>query len=131
MGQHRLDHIGDRGAGSGNAFGAVVLEAEVGAGGMGRIYRASRADGVYAQKVAVKVLRRGIDTDLILKHFQAERQLLASLNHPHVARLLDGGATKYGRPYFVMEFIDGKPLNKWVEERKPSPGERLRLFQLV
>ena len=56
---------------------------------------------------------------------------MASLNHPHVARLLDGGATQDGRPFFVMEFIDGRPLDRWVEERKPAVEERLRLFQLV
>lgn len=116
---------------AGMRLGPWLLEAEVGAGGMGRIYRASRADGVYTQKAAVKVLRRGMDTDAILRHFQAERQILASLNHPNVARLLDGGATQDGRPFFVMEFIDGRPLDRWVEERKPDLTDRLRLFQLV
>ncbi|MBI2687406.1 MAG: protein kinase [Acidobacteria bacterium] len=115
----------------GMRLGPWQLEAEVGHGGMGRIYRASRADGLYEQNAAVKVLRRGMDTDLILRHFQAERQILASLNHPNVARLLDGGVTPDGRPFFVMEFIEGRPLDRYVEDRKPSIGERLRLFQLV
>ena len=116
---------------AGLRLGPWLLEEEVGVGGMGRIYRASRADGLYAQKVAVKVLRRGMDTDRILAHFQAERQILASLNHPHIARLLDGGATQDGRPFFVMEFIDGQPLDRWMAERGPGVEERLRLFQQV
>jgi len=116
---------------AGMRLGPWLLEAEVGSGGMGRIYLASRADGVYSQKAAVKVLRRGMDTDTILSHFQSERQILASLNHPNIARLLDGGATQDGRPFFVMEFIDGRPLDRWIAERNPDTSQRLRLFQQV
>ena len=94
----------------GRRIGVYILEEEVGRGGMGAVYRAERADGEFHQTVAVKLIKRGMDTDLILKRFRRERQILAALNHPNIAYFLGGGSTDDGLPYFVMEFIEGRPL---------------------
>jgi hypothetical protein len=79
----------------------------IGRGGTGTVFLAERDDGAFQQRVAVKLLRRGLDTDDVLARFRAERQILASLSHPDIARLLDGGATPDGRPYLVMELVEG------------------------
>ena len=84
---------------------------------MGSVYRAERADEVFEKEVAIKVVRRGLDLDYMVRHFRLERQIMASLEHPNIARLLDGGATPDGLPYFVMEFIRGKPVDVYCEER--------------
>jgi serine/threonine protein kinase/tetratricopeptide (TPR) repeat protein len=115
----------------GRQFGAYKITAEVGRGGMGAVYAAERVDGSFYRKVAVKLIKRGMDTDFILKRFRQERQILATLNHPHIARLLDGGTTENGLPYFVMEFIQGKPLYKYADEKKLNIKERLMLFREV
>src|SRR5688572_14505542 len=81
-----------------------VIE-EIGHGGMGTVFRAVRADDSFRQQVAIKVVRRGMDQDFILRRFRNERQILATLEHPNIARLLDGGATEDGVPYFVMEYV--------------------------
>ena len=80
---------------------------ELGRGGMGAVYLAERADEEFEQRVAIKLVRRGMDTDEIVRRFRAERQILAHLDHPNIARLLDGGTTEDGRPYFVMEYVEG------------------------
>lgn len=109
-------------------IGVYRLIKPLGRGGMGAVYLAERADGEFRQKVAVKLIKRGMDTDLVLRRFRHERQILADLNHPNIARLLDGGTTSEGLPYFVMEYIDGQSILKYCDERKLSIKERLRLF---
>ncbi|HEY0547029.1 MAG TPA: protein kinase [Pyrinomonadaceae bacterium] len=115
----------------GRRVGAYRIEQEIGRGGMGAVYLASRADNAFQKRVAIKVVKRGMDTDFILRRFRHERQILANLDHPNIARLLDGGATEDGRPYFVMEFIEGKPLYHYCDTRRLNVRERLRLFSQV
>jgi serine/threonine-protein kinase len=103
----------------------------LGQGGMATVYEAERSDGAYRQTVALKVLRRGLDTDRIVARFVAERQILSDFAHPNIARLLDGGATDDGRPFLVMEKVDGEPLTDWADDRRAGVGERLRLFLQV
>ena len=115
----------------GRKIGAYQLTREIGRGGMGAVYEAERADGSFYRKVAVKLIKRGMDTDFILKRFRQERQILATLNHAYIARLLDGGTTPDGLPYFVMEYIEGKPLYKYADEKKLNIRERLALFREI
>ena len=103
----------------------------IGRGGMAQVYLARRDDEAFKRHVALKIIRRGMDTDDILRRFRTERQILASLNHPHIARLLDGGMTDDGLSYFVMEYIDGIPITKYCDEHRLSVDDRLRLFQHV
>jgi len=112
-------------------LGPWKIVADIGEGGMSRVCLAERDDGQFEQRAAVKILKRGMDTDLILRHFQMERQILAGMRHPNVARLLDGGVTPSGRPYFVMEHIEGEPIDKYADAKKMDPAARLRLFQQV
>jgi eukaryotic-like serine/threonine-protein kinase len=105
-----------------------VLEV-IGEGGMGTVYRAVRADAEYHQAVAIKVVRGGFDSTALAERFRQERQILADLNHPHIARLLDGGTTPDGLPYLVMEFVAGQPIKKYCEQHKLGIAERVRLFR--
>ncbi len=102
---------------------------EIGRGGMGVVYEAERTDGLFEQRAAVKIIKRGMDTDAILNRFTLERQILASLEHPNIARLLDGGTTDDGLPYFVMEYVEGLPIDKFCAEK--SLTETLKLFRKV
>jgi non-specific serine/threonine protein kinase/serine/threonine-protein kinase len=111
--------------------GPYRLERELGRGGMGVVYLGVRDDALFDQRVAVKVVKRGMDTDAILERFRQERQILAGLSHPNIARLLDGGTTADGRPYFVMEFIDGLPLLDSCDRRGLDVSSRLRLFLAI
>ena len=115
--------------------GAVVgryrLIEEIGRGGMGRVWLAERADGQFDQRVALKLVKRGMDSDEILARFLRERQILARLEHPNIARLLDGGVSEDGRPYFVMEQVVGKPITNHCDENRLSVEERLRLFAVA
>jgi hypothetical protein len=113
----------------GRRVGPYLVEARVGAGGMGTVYRALR-QGDYAQRVALKVIRPGLDGGEVLRRFRTERQVLAELAHPHIARLLDGGTTDDGRPYLVMEFIDGEPLDRYCDHQLGT-AERVRLLLAV
>ncbi|HQU82456.1 MAG TPA: protein kinase [Pyrinomonadaceae bacterium] len=115
----------------GRRVGVFELKREIGRGGMGAVYLAERADGEFDQTVAVKLVKRGMDTDLILKRFRRERQILAALSHPNIAYFLGGGSTSDGLPYFVMEFIDGKPLYQFCDENHLGIKERLRVFQQI
>jgi serine/threonine-protein kinase len=115
----------------GRRVGAYRLLKEVGRGGMGSVFLAERADGEYRQRVAVKIVRPEMDTDLVLRRFRNERQILAELDHPNIARLLDGGTTEDGLPYFVMEYIDGETLTEYADAHRLTIAERLRLFQQV
>ena len=116
---------------AGRRIGAYRIDRELGRGGMSRVFLADRADGEFEQQVALKLLRPGLDSDLDLARLRAERQILASLNHPNIARLLDGGLTNDGLPYLVMEYIDGLPLDRYCEARQPSLRERLQLFRTI
>jgi eukaryotic-like serine/threonine-protein kinase len=98
---------------------------------MGTVFLASRADDQYRKAVAIKLIRRGMDTDSILSRFRHERQILASLDHPNIARLLEGGTTEDGLPYFVMEHIEGQPIDEFCDSRKLATVERLKLFRTV
>ena len=115
----------------GRRIGAYRLDEEVGRGGMGVVYRASRVDGEFDQTVAIKLIKRGMDTDLILKRFRRERQITAALNHPNIAYFFGGGSTDDGLPYFVMEFIVGLPLYKYCDENRLSLRERLAIFRQI
>ncbi|HSK76678.1 MAG TPA: serine/threonine-protein kinase [Thermoanaerobaculia bacterium] len=111
-------------------IGAYRIGRELGRGGMGTVYEAVR-DGDFDRRVAVKVLRRGMDSEDVLRRFATERQILANLDHPNIARLYDGGTTPDGRPYFVMEAIEGEPVDRYCERLKLATPERLRLFLTV
>jgi eukaryotic-like serine/threonine-protein kinase len=104
---------------------------ELGFGGMGAVFLAERADGQFEQRVALKLVKPGMDTDEILVRFRAERQILARLEHPHIARLLDGGASEAGQPYFAMEHVEGLPLTLYCDRARLSIEGRLRLFVQV
>ncbi|MGN6519090.1 MAG: serine/threonine-protein kinase, partial [Dokdonella sp.] len=90
--------------------GAYRLLHPIGEGGMGVVWLGERSDGAFEQRVAVKVLKRGMDTHAVLRRFLQERRILARLHHPHVVRLLDGGMSDDGRPFYVMDHVDGVPL---------------------
>jgi eukaryotic-like serine/threonine-protein kinase len=115
------DRIGER-------MGAYAIVEELGRGGMGAVYLAERADGQFEKRVAIKVLKRGTDTDEVLRRFQAERQILARLDHPNIARLLDAGTTDDGLPYFIMDYIVGAPVTRFAMAQKLSTRQRLELF---
>lgn len=115
----------------GRMVGPYRLVRELGRGGMGVVYLAYRDDGEFQQQVAVKLVKRGMDTDSILRRFRSERQILAGLDHPNIARLLDGGTTADGLPYFVMEYIDGAPIDRYCASRELTERERLVLFRDV
>lgn len=111
--------------------GAYRLTGLIGRGGMGSVYRAERTGGDFDRQVAVKIIKPGLLSRRLVERFAQERQILASLEHPNIAHLYDGGATEDGSPYFVMELVDGEPLRKWLETTSPSIDERLRLFREV
>jgi serine/threonine-protein kinase len=115
----------------GQRLGAYRIVREIGRGGMGAVYLAERADREFEQQVAIKLVRRGMDTDEIVRRFRSERQILAHLDHPNIAKLFDGGTTEDGRPYFVMEHVGGRPIDEFCDDRKLPVRERLELFRQV
>jgi eukaryotic-like serine/threonine-protein kinase len=115
----------------GERLGAYAVVRELGRGGMGAVYLAERADGQFEKRVAIKVLKRGTDTDEVLRRFRIERQILAELEHPNITRLLDAGTTTDGLPYFVMEFVEGTPITQFVQREKVDLRGRLKLFLKV
>ena len=116
---------------AGLTVGRYRLLEEVGRGGAGTVYLAERADGSFEQQVAVKVLRRGLDTEDTVGRFLAERRILASLHHDNIAAVYDGGATEDGRPYFVMEYVQGRPITEYADAHRLSVEERVRLVAEV
>ena len=104
------------------------LEAEIGRGGMGTVWRARRDDGAFDQVVAVKFVRPELATDLLRRRLEAERRILASLQHESIARLLDGGVTDEGVPYLVLEYVDGESIDAWCAHQALPVEARLRLF---
>jgi serine/threonine protein kinase len=113
----------------GQVIGDYRIIAPIGVGGMGSVYLAERVG--FEQKVAIKLIKRGMDTRAVLKRFKMERQILSRLNHPNIAKLLDGGETPEGLPYFVMEYIKGETITKFCESHQFDVNERLELFQKV
>ncbi len=101
---------------------------ELGAGGMGQVYLAERRDGEFQQTVAIKVIRPGFEVQEIASRFRQERQMMANLNHPNIARVFDGGATADRRPYFVMEYVEGLPVTEWLRTHEGGMAETLRVF---
>lgn len=116
---------------AGRTIGAYRVLREIGRGGMGNVYLGTRADNAFQKMVAIKIIRRGLDSDELIQRFHAERQILAGLDHPNIARLLDGGRSDDGLPYFVMEYIEGEPIDQYCDRRRLTVTERLRLFQGV
>ncbi len=114
----------------GKQVGVYRLTREIGRGGMGAVYLAERSDGEFEQRVAIKLIKRGMDSDFIVRRFRHERQILASLEHPFIARLLDGG-TVDDVPYFVMEYIEGESLYDYCDNKRLGLRSRLKLFQKV
>jgi non-specific serine/threonine protein kinase/serine/threonine-protein kinase len=115
----------------GQRVGHYRIVQEIGHGGMGTVYRAVRDDDEFQIEVAVKIVSRGMDSRLVLDRFRTERQILARLEHPHIARLLDGGSTENWLPYFVMEYVQGEPLTRYCDARQLPVSERLHLFRKV
>ncbi len=119
------------GSEAGRSFGSYRILNEVGHGGMGAVYLAVRDDDEFKKRVAIKLLRRGMATDDLVRRFRNERQILASIDHPNIARLLDGGTTEEGLPYFLMEYVEGEPIDRYCDGHGLSVGERLELFRTV
>jgi serine/threonine protein kinase/Tol biopolymer transport system component/tetratricopeptide (TPR) repeat protein len=115
----------------GKRLGSYRIEREIGRGGMGSVYLAVRADDEFDKRVAIKLIKRGMDTDFIVRRFRNERQILASLDHPNIARLLDGGTTEDSLPYFVMEYVEGQPIYQYCDDHRLSIADRLKLFRKV
>ena len=115
----------------GRRFGAYRIIREIGYGGMGTVYEGARADDQFSKRAAIKLIRSGMNTEYVVRRFLSERQILADLNHPNIARLLDGGTTEEGLPYFVMEYIEGQPIKDYCDNGRLSTGERLGLFREV
>lgn len=115
----------------GRRLGPYVLVEELGRGGMGVVYRAERVDGEFEQTVAIKLIKRGMDTDVVLKRFRRERQITAALNHPNIAYFFGGGSTEDGLPYFIMEYISGIPFYQYCDEHCLNVKERLHVFQQI
>lgn len=115
----------------GTLIGNYRIEKLLGKGGMGQVYLAERFDGSFTKKAAIKCIKRGMDSEEIIKRFRYEREILASLQHANIAQLFDGGLTDDGRPYLVMEYVEGKPIDRYCDEKKLTVNDRLRLFLAV
>ena len=113
---------------SGKTVDRYRLVREIGRGGMAVVYLAERADGEFEQQLALKLIKRGIDTDEVVRRFERERRILARIRHPNIARFIDGGTTDEGRPFFAMELVEGLPIDRYCNEKKLSVRERLALF---
>ena len=116
---------------NGTLLGSYRLLKEIGRGGMGTVYLAERADGLYQHQIAIKILQEGLSSPALITRFIQERQLLARLSHPGICRMLDGGTTAEGRPYLALEYVDGSPIDAYCEEHALDVEERLRLFLSV
>ncbi len=115
----------------GQRLGPYELVRQIATGGMGTVWMAARVDEHFDRMVAIKLIKRGMDTDEIVKRFRLERQVLATLVHPHIARLYDGGATNDGRPYLVMEHVEGVPILEYCQTNQLDVEQRLQLFGRV
>jgi serine/threonine protein kinase len=115
----------------GKVIGAYRVLRELGAGGMGAVYLGVRADDQYRKEVAIKVLQSTVARREVVQRFRAERQILASLDHPYIARLVDGGVLGDGRPYFVMDYVEGEPIDRYCLERSLPVRQRVEIFRKV
>lgn len=115
----------------GRRIGAYRIIDKLGAGGMGAVFLAERCDGAFEQRAALKLIKRGMDSEAILRRFFNERQILANLEHPHIARLIDGGTSEDGLPYFVMEYVEGRFIDEFCAAHELSVSERLKIFQKI
>lgn len=115
----------------GSILGRWRIVREIGRGGMGRVYLVERADGQFEQRAALKLIHLGDDSTMNIQRFTTERQILATLTHPNIARLLDGGQGPDGRPYLVMELVEGQPVDRYCDEERLGIDERLALFRQV
>lgn len=115
----------------GTTIGRYRIVREHAKGGMGRVFEAERSDGTFDQRVALKLLHSSLASDELIERFRQERQILARLQHPHIATLLDGGITPDGQPWFAMEFVEGVPIDRYADDRRLTIDERLRLFRDV
>jgi non-specific serine/threonine protein kinase/serine/threonine-protein kinase len=122
------DWLQREGGAVGQRFGPWRITRELGRGGMGAVYLAERADGAFEQRVALKLVKRGMDSEHVLARFRSERQILAGLEHPNIARLLDGGASDEGQPFLVMEYIEGQRIDEFARAHRLSVADRLRLW---
>jgi eukaryotic-like serine/threonine-protein kinase len=125
------DPAEDADANIGRTIGPYSIESYIGHGGMGAVYLARRADHAFERRVAVKMVRRDMNTEVVVRRFEHERQILASLDHPHVARLHDGGTTSDGLPYFVMEYVEGEPITDYCRRHRLDTRARLAMFRTV
>jgi eukaryotic-like serine/threonine-protein kinase len=112
----------------GRRVGPYEIVEQIGSGGMGEVYRAVRADDAFRKEVAIKLVRFDSNSNFVVARFKSERQMLATLEHPNIARLLDGGSTEEGIPYFAMELVEGQPLYEYCDSHKLDTSDRLRLF---
>ena len=108
-------------------IGPYFIEQLIGEGGMGSVYRAEQRDPIH-RAVAIKVIKLGMDTREVIARFSSERQALAMMDHPNVAKVLEAGATESGRPYFVMELVEGEPITTYADRQRLSIQQRLELF---
>src|SRR5437660_3830804 len=116
---------------AGRRIGAYRIIRECGQGGMGVVYLAERADDQYRKRVAIKMLKPGINKDEVLRRFRNERQALAALDHPNIVRLLDGGSTEEGLPYLIMDYVEGVRIDEYCDNHRLSIAERLQLFRTI
>lgn len=126
-----IGYLNDADAGDDMVLGPYRIIEILGKGGMGIVYLAERIDGQFEQRVALKVIKKGLDSESVLRRFNQERQILARLNHPNIAKLLDGGMSPDGRPYFALEYIEGRPIVKYADQHRLNVADRLKLFQAV
>lgn len=129
FGQLLTDDLGE--TREGLVLGHYRLLEEIGRGGMAVVYKAVRADEEFRQEVAIKLIRQGMDNEMMVSRFRQERQILANLDHPYIARLFDGGVTPEGLPYLVMELIDGEPIDAYCDRNNLSITDRLNIFRDV
>ena len=114
----------------GKMIGAYKLLQQIGEGGFGVVYMAEQVEPI-RRKVALKIVKPGMDTKDVIARFEAERQALALMDHPNIAKVLDGGVTEFGRPYFVMELVKGVPITEFCDKNKLSTQQRIDLFLTV
>ena len=127
----RIERAGEGADLTGLQVGRYRIEQSIGRGGMASVWLAARDDGTFKRRVALKIVRRGLDTDEVLSRFRAERQILSSLEHPSIARLYDAGSTDDGRPFLALEYVEGRPVDEYCDGRECSVEERLRLFMQI
>ncbi|UCG16479.1 MAG: serine/threonine protein kinase, partial [Phycisphaerales bacterium] len=125
-----VDASGALREGPGTVIGPYKLLEHIGEGGFGSVFMADQEKPV-RRRVALKIIKLGMDTKQVIARFEAERQALAMMEHPNIARVLDAGATETGRPYFVMELVRGDPVTEYCDRERLSPDERLELFQQI